>query len=60
LRIALAQLNPTIGALEQNLKKVKEYYQAGLEREADLVVFTELALPGYPPRDLLNYQRIPG
>jgi len=56
LRIALAQLNPTIGALEQNLKKVKEYYQAGLEREADLVVFTELALPGYPPRDLLNYK----
>ncbi len=56
MRIALAQLNPTIGALEQNLKKVKEYYQAGLEREADLVVFTELALPGYPPRDLLNYK----
>ncbi len=56
MRIALAQINPTIGALEQNLKKVKEYYQAGLEREADLVVFTELALSGYPPRDLLNYK----
>ncbi len=56
MRIALAQLNPTIGALEQNLEKVKEYYQAGLERKADLVVFTELSLPGYPPRDMLNYK----
>ena len=56
MRIALAQLNPTIGALEQNLEKVKESYQKGLEGKADLVVFTELALPGYPPRDLLNYR----
>ncbi len=56
MRIALAQLNPTIGALERNLEKVKRYYQAGLEKEVDLVVFTELSLPGYPPRDLLNYR----
>ncbi len=56
MRIALAQLNPTIGALEQNLNKVKAYYQKGLEKKADLIVFTELALPGYPPRDLLNYR----
>ncbi len=56
MRIALAQLNPTIGALEQNLRKVKAYYQKGLEKKADLIVFTELALPGYPPRDLLNYK----
>ncbi len=56
MRIALAQLNPTIGALEHNLRKVKDYYHAGLDRKADLVVFTELALPGYPPRDLLTYR----
>ncbi len=56
MRIALAQLNPTIGALEQNLEKVKRYYQKGVDRKADLVAFTELSLPGYPPRDLLNYK----
>ncbi len=56
MRIALAQLNPTIGALNHNLEKVKNHYQRGVERGADLVVFTELALPGYPPRDLLNYK----
>ena len=56
MRIALAQLNPTIGALEKNLEKVKKYYYLALENSADLVVFTELALIGYPPRDLLNYK----
>ncbi len=59
MRIALAQLNPTIGALNQNLKKIKEYYQRGMEGGADLVVFTELALSGYPPRDLLTYKSFP-
>ncbi len=56
MRIALAQLNPTIGALEDNLKKITGYYQKALENQAGLVVFTELALIGYPPQDLLTYR----
>ena len=60
MQIALAQLNPTIGALQQNLEKVKGYYRQGVEGGADLVVFTELALPGYPPKDLLNYKSFLG
>ncbi len=56
MRIAMAQLNPTIGALEKNLRNVITHYQEGLEKKADLVVFSELALTGYPPRDLLNYK----
>jgi len=55
MRIALAQLNPIIGALDQNLEKMKSYYHRAVAGDADLVVFTELSLPGYPPRDLLTY-----
>lgn len=55
MRIALAQLNPTIGALSQNAEKIKEHYRHSKESGADLVVFTELALSGYPPKDLLLY-----
>ncbi len=55
MRIALAQLNPTIGALKKNTEKIKEYYKLAMEGKADLVVFTELSLSGYPPRDLLLY-----
>jgi len=56
MRIALAQINPTIGALSQNAGKVKEYYRRGAEGSADLIVFTELSLSGYPPKDLLLYE----
>ncbi len=55
MRIALAQLNPTIGALEKNAEKVETYYRKALEDGAELVVFTELSLSGYPPKDLLLY-----
>ncbi len=55
MRIALAQLNPTIGALNQNKEKVIKYFKSAAENKVDLVVFTELSLSGYPPRDLLLY-----
>jgi NAD+ synthase (glutamine-hydrolysing) len=55
MRIALAQINPTIGALSLNAEKVKDYYRQGSKGGADLVVFTELSLSGYPPKDLLLY-----
>ncbi len=54
--IALAQLNPTIGALRSNTERIKEFYKKGVHEGADLVVFTELALSGYPPKDLLLYE----
>ena len=51
LTIALAQINPTVGDVPGNLAKVQEARrQAGA---ADLVVFPELALSGYPPEDLV-------
>ena len=56
MRIALAQLNPTIGALQENTKKVETYYTKAKANGAELVVFTELSLSGYPPKDLLLYE----
>ncbi len=53
LRIALAQINTTVGDLEGNARKVVEFTTAARVRGADLVVFPELTIPGYPPEDLL-------
>jgi NAD+ synthase (glutamine-hydrolysing) len=52
-RLALAQMNATVGDLEGNAKKILEGVDRAREAQADLVAFPELALPGYPPEDLL-------
>ncbi len=53
MKIALAQINPTVGDIEGNSRKIVERIEEGRSAGASLVVFTELALCGYPPRDLL-------
>jgi NAD+ synthetase len=53
MRIALAQINPTIGDFAGNEAKILEAARRGEAGKLDLVVFPELAIPGYPPRDLL-------
>jgi NAD+ synthetase len=53
MRIALAQINPTIGDFAGNEAKILEAARRGEAEDLDLVVFPELAIPGYPPRDLL-------
>jgi NAD+ synthase (glutamine-hydrolysing) len=55
MRIAIAQLNQTIGALSQNTAKVKDYITRAAENKSGLVIFSELVLSGYPPKDLLLY-----
>lgn len=53
MKIALAQINPTIGALESNRQKIVCAIKKARESGADLVLFPEMALSGYPPEDLL-------
>jgi NAD+ synthase (glutamine-hydrolysing) len=53
LRIALAQLNPTVGDLDGNLARLLDAYDRADAGGCDLVAFTELATTGYPPEDLL-------
>jgi len=54
-RIALAQLDYTVGAFDENFHKMSEASARARAEGADLVVFSELATTGYPPRDLLNH-----
>ena len=53
LRIALAQINCTVGDLEGNSLKIKEYVREAQNQGVDIISFPELALTGYPPEDLL-------
>jgi NAD+ synthetase len=54
MQIALAQINPTIGDFHGNLRKVAGFADRAKAAGCRLVVFSELALSGYPPRDLLE------
>lgn len=54
LRIALAQINATVGDLPGNQQKILDYLQKARTVKADIVVFPELAVTGYPPEDLLH------
>lgn len=54
LRLAIAQINPTVGDLVGNKKKILEYINKAKDLQSDLVVFPELAVCGYPPEDLLH------
>lgn len=56
MRIALAQINTTVGDFEDNRRRMVAFAQRALAEHADLVVFPELALCGYPPRDLVERQ----
>jgi len=53
LRIAVAQLNPTVGDIAGNLAKAREARADAARQGADLVLFTELFIAGYPPEDLV-------
>src|SRR5215467_9458434 len=54
MKIALAQINTQIGNLEANAKKAISFMQQARKKGADLVIFPELTIPGYPPKDLLE------
>jgi NAD+ synthase (glutamine-hydrolysing) len=53
LRLALCQMNPTVGDLAGNASRIREGIDAAKRAGAELVLFPELALTGYPPEDLL-------
>ncbi len=53
MKLALAQINPTVGDIPRNCEKVLSVINRAAEKGADLVVFSELVLAGYPPKDLL-------
>jgi NAD+ synthase (glutamine-hydrolysing) len=56
MRIALAQINNTVGDLDANAAKIMDFARQARHAGADVAVFPELALTGYPPRDLVEKQ----
>jgi NAD+ synthetase len=54
MKIAIAQINPVIGDFNYNFGKIKCFADKAIELKCDVVVFSELVIPGYPPRDLLE------
>jgi len=53
MKIALAQINTTVGDLAGNVERCLDAIIEGGRHDADLVVLPEMAIPGYPPRDIL-------
>jgi len=54
MKVALAQINPTVGDFYNNTKKICTLIDQAKKKKADLVIFPELAVTGYPPRDFLS------
>jgi NAD+ synthase (glutamine-hydrolysing) len=54
MRIALAQINSVIGGFNNNKEKILSFVRQAVDEQADLVLFPELAVCGYPPMDLLD------
>ena len=57
IRIALAQINTTVGDLAGNARTITEGIEQGRELGVNLIAFPELAVTGYPPEDLLLMPR---
>ncbi len=55
MKIALAQINVIIGDFEANTRKILKFIALAKTQGADLVIFPELAITGYPPRDFLEF-----
>ncbi len=56
MKIALAQINVIIGDFERNFEKIASYVKKAEAENADLIVFPELTVTGYPPRDFLEFK----
>ncbi|GJQ48668.1 MAG: NAD+ synthase [Candidatus Kuenenia stuttgartiensis] len=54
MKVALAQINPVVGDFENNVRKICSFIEQAKRKHADLVVFPELAVTGYPPKDFLD------
>lgn len=54
MRIAIAQLNPTVGAFDRNFEAIQKAYERACDSQARLLLTPELCLSGYPPHDLVE------
>jgi NAD+ synthase (glutamine-hydrolysing) len=57
MKIALAQINPTVGDIRGNIRRIREWIARAQKARADMIIFPEMTVTGYPPRDLVEYPR---
>jgi len=57
INVAVCQINPTLGSFKTNLEKISSSYLDAIKDGADLVIFPEMSITGYPPQDLLSNNR---
>lgn len=57
MKIAVGQINTTLADFDGNTEKILRYARYAVKRHVDLIVFPEMSLCGYPPMDLLDYER---
>ncbi|MBC7319723.1 NAD+ synthase, partial [bacterium] len=60
MRVAIAQINPTVGDLKGNIEKISREINRAKGLSSDLVIFPELSIIGYPPRDLIYNVELAG
>ena len=54
INVAVCQINPILGDFNNNLKKISSNYLEAVKKGADIVIFPEMSITGYPPQDLLS------
>jgi len=59
MRVAVGQINPVVGDISCNVRKMSELIERAKGESADLIVFPELSVVGYPPKDLLLRPEMP-
>ncbi|MFM8270585.1 MAG: NAD+ synthase [Pseudomonadota bacterium] len=58
VKIAIAQINPLVGDIPGNCRKALSFIESAKKEKVQWIIFPELTLVGYPPRDLLDYSRL--
>jgi NAD+ synthase (glutamine-hydrolysing) len=53
MKIAIAQINPTLGDIKANTLKIISSIKSAEEKGSDIIIFPEMAITGYPPKDLV-------
>ena len=53
MKFSICQINSSVGALKYNYEKIVKFYKKSISSGSDMIVFPELSITGYPPRDLL-------
>ena len=53
MNLSICQINPTLGDFKRNKEKIFKYIFKSIDLNADIIIFPELAICGYPPLDLI-------